>query len=582
MKGNLFIAANQKIKDEEIQINENFKWEKSGAVYDFSTKNKHFFYYYRSEGELYYAQLKSIKHLEFISEANKSISDYELLVKFKNGFFLIEFINPIKEVSLDILKDVYAKRNIKMIGDRRYSIYHTIQASDFSYSLPEIDSTIFMKTNEFRDMLLYENYIIPEKSERRKTFAKIVNEDNEFSLTLTNENMLEVDYRYLLEDQHKEIYRPYFYEFFPSERSQRNIKIEIERQNYSEEVLYEIKIVSKRDVKGKDDESMLDGELLFSASPVMRIPVYIKILHTNKDKILEKQWQDIEAVTKKNISTVTNAKRIEQAFMKKIPLTNSSSIKYHVKIYNVGQGNWIDISVYDGINLIATIVFDIGIGKKQPNSNLCASITKNAAKKIKNNTLFVLSHWDLDHIQGIVELERNQFNTTWIVPELPKKSSNGALRLAAFLSIDSNIFSVFIDHSLNGSVIFENKFFRFGKGEGKATSYTIENNSGLILAIKKSKKKMLFPGDCDYSQFPMKFINDKYEASIISHHGAAIKSSHLKYINCQIIKFAAVCVGKGKKYPNSSHISSVLAKGCQLHQTKKFKLVSNPCQYKLV
>lgn len=577
---NLFIASNSEIKDKIIQVNVNFKLYKNENSRAQLKKTGHFFYYCRSVNELHYAQIKYIKNIEFVTGNSENIHDTELIVKFKNGYFLIKFNNILHKMPLNILKDIYAKNNRKMIGDRRYSIYHTIQVSGFSYSLPEIDSTMFMVTNEFREILLYDNYIIPKDLEKRKTFAKIVNEDNEFSLTLTNEKMIEVDYQYLLGEQHKELYRPYFYEFSLSQSSQEKLKKELDLQNYNEEVLYVIKIISERDIKNPNEEGVLEGDLLFSASPVKRIPAYIKILHTNKDESIESQWNNMNKILRSKISTVKDRKKVELTFMKKVPLSNSPDINYKVKIFNVGQGNWIHILVYDGLQLITKVIFDIGIGKNHSDNSLRALITEEAAKRIEKNDLFVLSHWDSDHIQGVTELKRNQFYTTWIVPDLPKNPSNGARRLAAFLRIDSNIDSTFIDHTLNGSTIFENDYFRLGKGRGKNTSYTVENNSGLILVIKTAVKKMLLPGDCAYSEFPISF-NENYEASVISHHGAKIKQAQLKNIKCHTINFAAVCVGEDKKYPDSCHISSVLAQGCQLHETKKIKKKHKPLQYKL-
>lgn len=590
MNENLFIASKQEIKNEVVQVNLNFNFYKYKEIP--RKEFGHFFYYNRYEEKLYYAKIASVKEFQRKDELTETISDSVCAVQFKNGFFQIEFKDSIREKSLDILKDVYAKSNVEMIGDRTFSIYHTIKLSNFAYALPVIDKALFMVNDAFRDMLLYDNSMIPNDTEERKSFAKIVNEDGELSLTLTNEKMLKVDYEYLLEGNYKEMYRPYFYEFALNESSQVQLKRKISSQNYSEEQLYEIKIISVGNRKDNHNDDLFEGVLLFSASPIKRIPAYIKILHTNENQIVDRQFYAIEQFLKTQISTVQTKGQIEQAFMNKIQLSKKATVNYEVKIYNVGQGNWIHILVYDGDKLISKVVFDIGIGNGKGghlDKSLRAIITRNAAKEIKDNYIFVLSHWDLDHIQGVVELQRNQFYTTWIMPDLPDKPKNGAKRLVAFLKIDPNITEIFVDHSLNGQLIFNNPYFKLGKGKGDGpgthVSYTKENNSGLILAIKTASKKMLFPGDCEYIQFPNSFIMcQNYDALVVSHHGAKIKQSNLAslgFIKSGTKKFAAVCVGKGKNYPKSCHKTSIKALGFKVRETRKYKDVNNPCQFRL-
>lgn len=578
MKKNIFIASNQPITDEIIWINYKFKgnYDEEGLLEKF----EHFFYYNKFEKKLYYAKIafviEAMGEPDYMRESqNKNIC----LVQFKGIRLHFQFEEDIDEAPLEMLKDVYAQRNARMIGDRAFSIYKTSKLSEFSYALPIVDEATFMMTNQFREMLLYDNSIIPENEEERKTFAKIVNEDGELSLTLTNENMIKVDYEYILEEKHRETYRPYFYEFILSKEAQEKLKSE----GYSEEKLYEVEIISVRGIKEepKDllDKGLYKGILLFSASPVKRVQSYIKILHTNPNSVVDNQFREIENFVSSQITTVTDKKDIEDLFMENISLSGNSKINYEIKVYNVGQGNWIHIQVYDDKDLKAQIIFDIGIGKHE-DVVLRSNVTKNAAAEIKDNYMFILSHWDVDHIQGIVELQRNQFYKTWIIPNLPPKNvREGAKRLAAFLTIEPKIKAMFIDHALNGHLIFENKYFKLGKGlgdsPGNQVSYTQENNLGLILVIKTEDNKMLFPGDCEYIQFPDSFLNNQdYKALIVSHHGAKINQSDLTslgLIKSGAKKFAAVCVGKDKSYPKSCHKSSIKDLGYAVKETRSCK-----------
>lgn len=567
---NIYIASNQSVNEYVICVNWNFNYNfnKENLIGEF----EHFFYYDRSIRKLYYAKIASVKeYLGRCKDIRECISNKARLIKFKGVLLCFKFEKAICEKPVNILKDVYAKRNINMIGDRAFSIYNTSKFSDFSYALPIVDEATFMVNDSFQEVLLYDNSIIPENEKERKTFAKIVNEDGELSLTLTNEHMINVDHMYILGEMHGEIYRPYFYEFILSKEAQEKLR----REDYEENQLYEVEIISMRKIKDESEEKLLDGVLLFSASPIKRIRSYIKILHTNKNKIVESQYKQIEQFVSNQIITVKSKSKIEKIFMNNIPLSNNPRINYEVKVYDVGQGNWIHILVYDDKDLKAKIIFDIGIGKHTDKA-LRSSITRSAAAEINDNYMFVLSHWDLDHIQGIVELQRNQFYKTWIVPDLPRRNEReSAKRLAAFLMIDPNINAIFIDHSLNGSLIFENKYFKLGKGYGKNGAYNHANNLGLILVIKTERHKMLFPGDCEYIQFPDSFLyNQEYEALIVSHHGAKMMKpdlTSLGLVKSGANKFAVVCVGADKSYPKLCHKKSIEDLGYTIKETRKSK-----------
>lgn len=596
MRGNIFVRSKQDIKNEIVYINTSFNL--FYFLEDlYSEKEKKFYYYNINEKKLYYAEILSLELLNIDYSRTEQIpklystefNDNMALMCFNKILYKIVFKKRLKEQSLDILKDVYAIRNKDKIGQREYSIYHSMKLSHFSLALPIIDQTISMKSNQFRNLLLYDNYIIPVESSETKTFAKIVDEDGELFLTLTNEKMLNIDYEYIYENKHKEIYRPYFYEFSLSDSSQKKLREMLKNQKYNQENLYKVELISLKNIKKKNEEQILEGELLFSASPIKQIPAFIRILHQNSSLIISNQLQKIEQFLSTQIPTIKDSKQIEGLFMSKINLTKTPNINFEIEIYNVGQGNWIHILIYSGKSLITKVIFDIGIGASSDIS-LRSQVTKDAARKITNNDTFVLSHWDSDHIQGIVELNRNQFYTNWIVPGLPNNPKNGAKRLAAFLEIDPNIDVAFIDDCLNGICLFENKYFKLGKGNGngpsKTVSYTKENNSGLVLVIKTDSKKMLFPGDCEYIQFPRDFIyRQTYDALVVSHHGAKIKQADLTNIGFASSgrdKFAVVCVGKSPRYPERQHYLTISNRGFIINETRNYTNVCNPCQIKLI
>ncbi|MCA0971373.1 hypothetical protein LCM20_12275 [Halobacillus litoralis] len=589
MSESIFIASKQNIQREIVKINIRFTPSSIEAL-------SHFFFIQRSRNskKLYYAEIASIIEIPFEENLEEMLSEQLCIIEFNNGIFIFHFKNSIHQEPINILENVYAKSNSEMMGDRFFSIYHTMHSSNFSFSLPVIDASEFnleeteaTQEHNIRESLLYDNSIIPDVSEDKKIYARIVKEDEVFSLTLTNKKMLNFDYEYLFEEKHKEVYRPYFYEFSLSESSQQRIAY----GDYDEDKLYEINLISLRNIQAKNPEELLEGVLLFSASPIKQIPAYVEIKGENKEESVSKKSDLIRDFFKQTHYTIQDKKKIEDGFMQKISLSNQHNLTYEVEIFNVGQGNWIHINIFDKKKFISRLVFDIGIGNGKgghSDKKLRSLITMNAANDIDEKSTFVLSHWDSDHIQGVVELQTKQFFTTWIVPALPDKPKNGALRLAAFLKVDSNIEDYFIDHRLNGQLIFDNSYIKLGKGQGHGpstkVSYTKENNSGLILAIKKANKQMLFPGDCEYIELPACFTHQEYEALIVSHHGASIKQSSLNslgFISPSTKKNAVVCVGKNTSYPKECHKDSIVNLGYELHETRDYKTANQPCLLKL-
>lgn len=580
---NLFVAAKQSIKEEVVKVNVNFRFE-SNNKYE-NSEFGYFLYYDKNTKKIYFAKIASVCRFTNESELKESITSSVCGLQFKNGYLQLRFKEDIREESKDILKDVYAKSNMDKMRDRNFSIYHTFKFESFSYALPVVDKDLFKKTNLFLDLILPEYSIVPEVPGKNKNFAKIVNEDGQLFLTLTNQQMIEVDYQYLLQEKHKELYRPYFYEFLPNEYVQQKLQ----ESEYNEEQLYEVEIISEKNKKDYQND-LLEGVLLFSASPIIQIRAYIKFLHTDQDETIQTQFNKIETFLQTQIVTTDNKTEIEQVFMEKLSVTSQTKVNYAVNIYNVGQANWIQILVYDDKgDLLSSIIYDIGIGSCLDN-NLRKQITQQAASDIQNNSLFILSHWDMDHIQGVVELKREQFNTSWVAPDLPRGASNGAKRLAAFLSIDSSITAIFVNHNLNGELIVDNQFFMLGKGKGNGpskrlgTSYTVNNNLGLILVIKTTSEKMLFPGDCEYIQFPSAF-HQSYDALVVSHHGAKIKQADLTsigFVASGSDKFAVSCVGRNREYPKQCHKNTIEALGYKVYETREFVDINKPCQKRLL
>lgn len=534
----------------------------------------------RTLKKLYVSKIESIEDKKHIAPLKTA---HQLSFKINNNPFKVFLKEELQEVSFEILKLLYSNGQSNNIGNETFSIYSTIRRGKFNFARPTIHNieSFYSKLEEgiFKEKLLYKNSIFSSVGEGN-IYGELLEEDNQFFFSLTNEKMLEEDFMFL--ETRNSYYRPYFYEFYIDGNidSLKNIYPEIEIGG-----LYEIEISEGF------QERFLNGELIFSASPSITKLANLKIV----DKLSENQRKLIiknENLIRGFISVTEDESIIENSVMKYLPEWTKLEYEFDISVYNVGQGNWINIKVISSKNEKMDIVFDIGIGNSN-DSKLIKKIASKAAVDLEDNHMFILSHWDLDHIKGITYLTKEQFETTWIVPELPKKVSFAALRLASYLKCRSEISEIFVSEKFNNKLIFKNKIFMLGKGEGLDinvpvlkkghkyyTSYNSNNNIGLLLSIEYDKENpMLFSGDCEYIQFPDEFLKS-YSSILVSHHGAKIKVSDLKQIgllsSTKKDSKAIVCVGKKTEYPSDKHIESIKKLGYQLVETRKYDDIHSP------
>lgn len=576
MLENLLFVTIQDEKSRVIEVNRNISAE--NLISEVNRNPGYLFYCIQSEKkQIYYAKMTA---LQKINEKLKENTKQFVTVKFKDNVSIrICLEEKLIETDCDILRDVYARSNKENIGNAEFSIFNTITSNNYVYARPMIDEVSFNNKNAFQRKLLFDNSIVPLKTgmegKNGKTYAVLLEEDGELFFSLTNDKMLEIDYQYLVNGQHNDEYRPYFYEFYPDS----NIK----KQDIIQGQLYLVNLKSIKKKQISDSDDLIKGTIFFSASPIKEVSAYIEFLKESLDPNVQKKFEEISKKLDE-IKAEPKKCKIEQNFMRNLPTKEMANINYKVTFYNVGQGNWIHIEIYKEKTLLKTIIFDIGIGNYR-NKKIVDEILENEVRKLKENYMFILSHWDLDHIKGIVGLAKKQFETTWIVPKLPTNNSNAAKRLAAYLYVNTNITTVFVDNSLNGELIFENDYFMFGKGKGNGrkeeisnntyyASYSPNNNLGLLLVIKTAQeKKMLFPGDCEYIKFPSEF-RQPYEALVVPHHGAEVKYNDLNEIG--ITKrptndCAIFCVGANTVYPNKLHKETIENLGYELIETRSCK-----------
>lgn len=515
---------------------------------------------------------------ENIKQINIQVDDRQLEFKVSN------FI----KIDENELKQLYAKRNSKYVGASSCSFYYTYLYNDdgsrksksghFKFSRPIMASEAF--DSKLASKILKDYYIIPEEND--PVYAIINEEDEGYVVSLITERTINEDLMFI-ESEEIDYYRPYFYEFIINPNN-----FEYLTNNLEIGATYEVQLtLDKSDSTTVSDDYMdysetgrLSGEVFFSASPPRTIDGYIEFLDKNIPKKigddLQKFIKDSYKMT--NPYVTCDYQKIEDEFFKNIPMNFEVD---SVKAYDVGQGNWVKIQLAENNNDYFDIVFDVGRSSRASKNSKYDKNAIQAVKELNKNNMFVLSHWDLDHISGIIHLNENQFKTTWIVPQLTLNMSMNAFRLAAYLVKVPDINCVLVRKCLNGKVIINSPQITLAKGKGKdigrnckntKTKYNDKNNLGLILSLKNKGKKALLCGDCEYIQMPDNFLNE-YDFMVASHHGAEthVDKSELKN-RTSAQKTALFTVNTNcKSYPKDLHTNHLKQLGydcCEIYNTK--------------
>ncbi len=356
--------------------------------------------------------------------------------------------------------------------------------------------------------------------------------------------------------------------------------------------------------KANNKKSMIQGTLVFSASPIIRkkcgviyildfadAPKFITDAGLKKykdfEKYLDKQNEQQQTHTQLNI--FPNVKILKSLYG---------------KVYNVGQGNF----VYLQINDDSKMFFDVG-ESKNPQDKLGENyyIEKNTNEITNLKPQYIMiSHWDLDHILGVYKFNDKQnfsFYKTpeWIAPDITKIMSNASLsakRLCAYLLKEGKL--NLIDNPNNFFCTIgdnNNGMLRFWQGSCIKEPGTLKNNIGLILEvkIKVSKevrnndaisalekepkfKKLLFAGDCSYWRMSPDLFDDKYDLIISSHHGAASAVEHeAKFLAPDAQKGARAIISTGYNthaHPHIEHLVELNYRGFTTYYTSGYQYIS--------
>lgn len=212
---------------------------------------------------------------------------------------------------------------------------------------------------------------------------------------------------------------------------------------------------------------------------------------------------------------------------------------------DVGQGNAVLVKTKDKSLLID--------GGNRPNSRYYYNYIKN--KNLKNIDYMIASHYDEDHIAGLISILKNYDVAKVLCPDYKK---------------DTKIYDSFT-RSVNNSkaeIIHPKQGDNFNLGKAKvkilwAKEYENgkDNDNSIVVKIIYGNMSFLFPADASKNvedQLIYSGYNLKSDVYMLAHHGSKFSNSKefLKEVNP---KLAIISVGKNNRYkhPSNSLVDSL-------------------------
>ncbi len=346
------------------------------------------------------------------------------------------------------------------------------------------------------------------------------------------------------------------------------------------------KLICNEDID-RQRNYFIKGNVLFSASPIKVENAVIYIVDDDIDAkykadMIDEKNRNIFNTEKNVINDEEIDKKVLENTMNKYYPKNINKIKY--TMYYVGQG----LCSYINFNRNFGLFYDIGFsvsGQKDTSINFEVD---GSYKRYCNNRpkAIILSHWDTDHILGIVYCDTEIYDRIWIAPDLNNIHSNSgsALRLSKYLSLREEIKNIgiaeykktlfLISDEYNDNIVYGNGKFTIYKGKGTATNgySNKKNNIGLLVELTIMDKNLLLTGDVDYFKMPSKLTTKSFDYLQVPHHGAnvGIPIFKPKVINESV---AIVPVSKVNKFkhPYLNHMKALKNDGFEILRADKFE-----------
>ena len=281
----------------------------------------------------------------------------------------------------------------------------------------------------------------------------------------------------------------------------------------------------------------------FSASPFVQDIKYINFL-SQYQKYDDKEYEDIYS-------------RLCTLKMSDISDNLKAFTPHELIEYNVGQGNFSELISING-SKTNKIVFDPGFTYLDDHDNFPDA--KKELKRLEAECYFI-SHFDLDHILGVIYLQDSQFckNVLWISSDpIPKYTKLSAKRLIKFLHENAE-FRI-IKRLPNKNVFDFNNNIKIYKGTSTPSDI---NGTGIMISVSGANKNALLPGDCLYKYWDDIVVSSaSYDYLIAPHHGCKTK-----WVRISTNQGSTVIVPVGKKqkkdyhHPNYDHLEELSSIG---------------------
>lgn len=339
--------------------------------------------------------------------------------------------------------------------------------------------------------------------------------------------------------------------------------------------------------------SKLIGMLPFSSVVVGKPSVYIIILyyillfgvlfffsHRKKvrelsKKTFEKNGKELRQIKKEKREELLRAKRrrmvVAVLFVVLESMLYLKPVIVHLNIFSpgletmfldVGQGDGIHIKCSDGTNIMvdggSTTVKEVG--KYRIISYL---------KSQCNSTIdyWFLTHGDLDHISGVIEILNSDMSGI--------KIKN--IVLPYMKEFDEHLMSireVATDRGIEVHSIKKGDFLEFGDTKLKCLHPTSDTSSddlndySIVLGVEYGKYSMLLTGDLTSTQETYMKDLKQYTLLKVGHHGSKYSSSE-DFLRAIMPKIGILSSGKGNRYghPTPEVIHRLESIGCKIIRT---------------
>lgn len=431
-----------------------------------------------------------------------------------------------------------------------------------------ISPNVFAGVDEAEHKFRYLKKCIENEEEPEKYLALPFTFSLDNDKTITYKSVL-LDRFVADNEKHKE-FHPYLFEFTGRLKSVDQLLhvLDLLHERKSAVFSCQLQYEAFKDIRLEDNSIMMKGKTIFCASSERENQSVLCLRETLNmdDEVKSKQLEQFACPF---TYPVHNVKTMIDTVLK-------GDEPDFLKVYNVGHGNNIVIHTDRKKN----IFFDIGMSIfSNEHKEVKVKKAMQEISKVKAD-MIVLSHWDMDHIKGILQMKRSLDDAIWIVPNVcsfkKKEISSFAVLLFNYLlwkypdhtivvepdNKQEPIYEGFGIHIYPGLLKSSNrKWLDNAKREVRDKNRAVIkihntrcNNFGLCMLVENDKKALLM-GDCDYQKIPSYVCDTPVEYLVASHHGA-----HMGQIK-KGKETAVICCGsvgsKRYKHPGECTISSL-------------------------